>query len=567
MRTELTRIVRLAQHRAIVADEDAGGSEESLSGLSNDELQTELDRVVSRVDEISGLAASEVTDEMLAEMQTLAETAEAIRAEQADRANAEEERAARVAELAAQARGDDETDEAEEAEAAEEPAAEADPDSDDEDEPVEEPVAEESEERVPVAASVKPRTIRRRATSPANVTASRGPKMKILAEGVGVPLGAEIDASHLPKLLADKWAASQSATGEMKVARFATNLDAPELGGLPANEVARIIRERQSPEALVAAGGLCAPRTPLYDLPSFATAARPVRDALPGYNAARGGVTFMRPPSLGSITTGVGRITAAADALGGTNSAKSCQTIACPASTTVDVAAIYHCLQFGNMGARAFPEQVANALDLVMAAQSRLAEVALLDAISAACTKATGAQIGGVHSTLLPQILQAAVALRSRERMDPDSGPMIRVILPWWLKAELTADAVRSAYGVEGDRAFDSVLAQHRIRPIWTLDGATGAQQIWGAQTNAAPLNSFPATVKWYAFAEGTFSFLDGGELDIGIVRDSALNAQNNFQIFGETFENLFFTGIEALEVTTTVCPSGAFAAPSTATC
>ena len=43
-------------------------------------------------------------------------------------------------------------------------------------------------------------------------------------------------------------------------------------------------------EALVASGGLCAPLTPIYSMPNFATEEEPVWDALPVFRAARGGV-------------------------------------------------------------------------------------------------------------------------------------------------------------------------------------------------------------------------------------------------------------------------------------
>lgn len=47
-----------------------------------------------------------------------------------------------------------------------------------------------------------------------------------------------------------------------------------------------------------------------------------------------------------------------------------------------------------------------------------------------------------------------------------------------------------------------------------------------------------------------TFLFLDGGELDFGIVRDSTLNARNDFRLMVETFEALGYVGGESLELT-----------------
>ena len=51
---------------------------------------------------------------------------------------------------------------------------------------------------------------------------------------------------------------------------------------------------------------------------------------------------------------------------------------------------------------------------------------------------------------------------------------------------------------------------------------------------------------------------LDGGELDLGVVRDGALNRVNDFQIFSETFEAVHMVGVEAIDGTIDVCPTGA---------
>ena len=60
----------------------------------------------------------------------------------------------------------------------------------------------------------------------------------------------------------------------------------------------------------------------------------------------------------------------------------------------------------------------------------------------------------------------------------------------------------------------------------------------------------------------GEWLFLDGGELDLGVVRDSALNAKNRYETFFETFEGLHFRGAEKpLTITSTMDPNGSAAA------
>jgi hypothetical protein len=318
-------------------------------------------------------------------------------------------------------------------------------------------------------------------------------------------------------------------------------------------------------EALVAAGGLCAPRTPYYELQNIAVTDRPVRDALAVFQAVRGGLQFAAPPSLGDITSAVGRITAAQDAAGGSSGTKTCQTVICPDFSTVDVAAIYHCLSGGNLGARAYPEQVAQFTDLVMAAHARAAETALLDGIAAGSTQVTAAQIAGVTSSLFPAMLAAASGIRSHYRMAPDAT--LRILLPAWAKDLLKADIVRQPFDKFqiSDAEMAAIIGSFNLAVSYYMDGETGGGQVFGAQSAGAILG-FPTTVKWFIFPEGTWLYLDGGTLELGLVRDSTLNATNEYQMFGETWENVAKVGVVSYEVTSTVADTGELSAPATIT-
>lgn len=322
-------------------------------------------------------------------------------------------------------------------------------------------------------------------------------------------------------------------------------------------------RRKENPSALVASGGLCAPVTPYYQLQMLSVADRPVRSALPSFNADRGGINVAAPAALTAIDEAVGRITEAQDAAGGASGTKTCQVIDCPPFAEVDVASIYHCLEFGNLGARAFPELVAQWNDLVLAAHARKADGALLDGIRAASTKVTAGNGDGLGaSAQIPsQIITAAAAMRSRHRMDPEA--VLRVLLPDWVLEMLVSDVFRSQFGrfdmTEDD--FVALLRANDIEPTFYIDGATGRSQIFGAQS-AGALLEFPATCEWYLYPEGSFLYLDGGTLELGLVRDSVLNATNDFQIFGETWENIAFVGVESLAVTTTVGDTGTVTLP-----
>jgi hypothetical protein len=199
-----------------------------------------------------------------------------------------------------------------------------------------------------------------------------------------------------------------------------------------------------------------------------------------------------------------------------------------------------------------------------MAYHARVADSALLDAIGAGSTAVTQAQIYGTTSSVIDAILYAASGMRSRHRMA--TGARFDVLLPSWARDAIAADVVNSQFNrfdvKPGD--VDGLLASYGVDVTWYLDTETGAGQIFGAQS-AGALLTFPNTIVWYIYPKASWLFLDGGVLDLGIVRDSTLNSTNDFQIFMETFEAAAFVGVESLKVTSTVCENGTVAAPATA--
>jgi len=327
-------------------------------------------------------------------------------------------------------------------------------------------------------------------------------------------------------------------------------------------------RRKEAGGSLVASGGLCAPVTPYYNLQQLSVADRPVRAALPSFNADRGGINFARPAALSAVTTAVGVITEAEDAAGGTTGAKTCQVVPCPTFQEVDVSAVFHCIQFGNMAARTFPELVAQWNQLVLAAHARAAETELLDRIATNSTQVTAIYTAGFGASgdLLGQILAAAAGMRSRHRMSPDA--VLRALLPQWILDLLVSDVYRSQFGrfeMTPER-FVSLIRAGNVEPSFYMDGATGAGQVFATQ-GAGALSTFPTTAEWYLYPEGSFLYLDGGVLELGLVRDSVLNETNDFQIFGETFENVAFVGVESLEVRSQICDSGAASLPIATGC
>jgi hypothetical protein len=314
------------------------------------------------------------------------------------------------------------------------------------------------------------------------------------------------------------------------------------------------------PEALVAAGGHQAPFEVRYDIFGFGTTSRPVRDALPRFQADRGGIRYILPPVLGEYGDAVGIWTAANDAAALADEAdpatKASLTVQAVSETTVATDAVTLQMQFGNLVTRAYPELVARHNELGLIQHARVAEQYLLGKIAAGSTAVTTSSLIGVARDFLVQVGRAAVAYRSRHRLEADAP--LRIILPTWLKDAMAADMTLQMPGDDKMNAYseiDGYLAARGVVASYSLD-----QNVYGAQS-AGALLEFSDSFTWYLFAEGTFLFLDGGTLDLGIIRDSSLVGTNDYKMFVETFEGVAKVGIESLAITSTISVNGVAAA------
>ena len=310
------------------------------------------------------------------------------------------------------------------------------------------------------------------------------------------------------------------------------------------------------PEALVASGGHSAPYTIKYDIFGLGTTARPVRDSLPTFQADRGGIRFVTPPVLSSYGSAVGIWTNTTDITPGTD-VKESLTVTAAGENTVATDAVTLQLQFGNLMTRAYPELIARHNELGLIQHAREAEQNLLTKIGTASTAVTTTSLIGFGRDFLVQIGRAAAAYRSRHRLEADAP--LRAIVPSWVADAMQADL---ALNMPGDGTL--AVAQSEINGYVKARGVNLTtsldQNVFGAQ-GAAALLEFADSFTWYLFAEGSFLFLDGGTLDLGIIRDSSLVGTNDYKMFVETFENIAFVGVESLAITSTISVNGVAAA------
>jgi hypothetical protein len=350
-------------------------------------------------------------------------------------------------------------------------------------------------------------------------------------------------------------------------------------------------------QALVASGGHAAPFEVKYDIFGLgSTTDPPVRDLLPKFQADRGGVRFVTPPTLISLTNAnanAASVYGYANAVGlwnettatpsvatfinntgvdtTTTTIKDTLVVSAAAEQVAQTDAVTLQLQFGNLMSRAYPELIARHNELGLVQHAREAELTLLKKIGDASKSVNAhvltteaASVIGVSRDFMVQVRKAATAMRSRHRLSPETR--LKAIIPAWVYDAMAADLTLNMPGDNhlgaGRGEIDGYLASTNVDLVASLD-----LNSFGAQPGtAAKLLEFPDTFDWYLFAEGTFLFLDGGTLDLGIIRDSSLVNTNDYKMFIETFEGLAFVGVESLKITTAINVNGVAAALSDTT-
>ena len=311
-------------------------------------------------------------------------------------------------------------------------------------------------------------------------------------------------------------------------------------------------------EALVASGGHATPFQVKYDVFGLGTNVRPVRDALPRFQADRGGIRFVVPPVLSAYSGAVGIWSNATDITPSTDT-KANLVVSAATETTANTDAVTLQMQFGNLFTRAYPELLARHNELGLIQHAREAEQNITTEIGTASTAVTTSNLIGFGRDFLVQLRRAGAAYRSRHRLAADS--VLKAIIPAWVYDAMSADLVLNMPGDSNlgisKAEIDGFVAQANIDLIPSLDlGVYGAQSGSGAV-----LAEFADSFTWYLFAEGTFLFLDGGTLDLGIIRDSTLVGTNDYKMFVETFEGIAMVGVESLAITSTISVNGAAAA------
>jgi hypothetical protein len=307
----------------------------------------------------------------------------------------------------------------------------------------------------------------------------------------------------------------------------------------------RLLANSTNATALVASGGWCAPSTPIFELFDIGDADGLID--LPSAGAVRGGVLVPTFYTFGDVAGAFWNWTEANDISAATQPAgpdKTCLKIPCPTWSDVRLEAEGLCVTHGNLSDRAYPELTRHFVNQVVNAHAHRLSAAKIAKIAATATAVTFAgEKSDAAGDLLSAIGLQAADMRSQYRAARSRS--IDVAMPDWLVEALRANLAMRA-GVDllnvTDATIVSYMAARGVRAQFLSD----YQPLY----SASPKTDWPTTVELLMWFSGSYLEADGGEIDLGVVRDSVLNSTNDFTAaWSEQFFAVVRTGPLARKV------------------
>jgi hypothetical protein len=547
-----------------------------LAEATDAELGEALTAIGAAAQELRSAAA---TEDNVNRLESLAAARTQIQAEQTRRTELADRQAAALANFA------EETPEEEEAEEAPAETEGTEEENGEEEAPEGE---EEAPEEQPVTAGAKPR---KRVGSMSAKRAGNKPPAKKAGRVVttarvqgnipGFEAGPTIDRVQLATAMSERFNTLNrtSADGRYHVARIQSEFPAERMLTKDSWAVnTERIEAATGQEALVAAGGLCAPLETDYAIANVGVTARPIRDALTRFGVERGGIQWRAPFDALSMSSGLGVWTLDDDEAVGVvedpdvpDPTKSCFVVECPGLSEATIYSTYLCLEFPNITTR-FDREWTDATNRAAdVAHARFAENQLLQRLLAGSKHLTAAKAVSAVRDVLVNLDKTIAYYRSKHRLD--SMVPLRMILPAWVKELFRADLTRGFAGdldalAVADATITSWFRARGVNITYHLDGLAADNtvtpnipaQVYANVTANSAIPGFIDRIDAVLFVEGEWLYLDGGILDLGLVRDSTLNAKNRYRTFMETFEGVAFKGVETLRLNMEVQPTGSTA-------
>lgn len=330
-----------------------------------------------------------------------------------------------------------------------------------------------------------------------------------------------------------------------------------------------VLQAASDEDVLVAAGGWCAPSEISYDF--FNVVCEDGMIDLPTVGLNRGGVQYPTSPSFGDLASDPGIVWTWTeqddiDAVDSASVFKPCVRVECPTFIDRRVDCDGFCVTAGNLVDYAYPELIANWLRLVMAIRARATNARIIDimlngggsgdAISASIAVDHTGLLGATTANLLNSIELSAIDYREKYSMCFDA--VLEVVLPRWANAVIRAD-LANRDGINVFSVTDGMIADWaNIRGVRLQFVGDWQVRAVGDPGGATALTDWPATLDYMIYAPGTFVRGNSMSLDLGVVRDSVLNATNDHTAaWAEDCYAVLKPGHESRVVTVDICGSG----------
>lgn len=520
---------------------------DNLEGLSNEELSSSIETAKTAFNEL--FESDDISNETLEQMESLANAIEDLTSERDRRTEATAKRAELSSKV--EAASVEEEAEAEEASVVEPEVVESAPEAEPETAEEETHFNEDAEEGLLVAAN-KPST--------SIAIPERGPSV-VIAAAVDVPqfyVGQRLDKTSLADALHNKARMLSDSRGSQTVYPVAT-IERPflpeyDLEGLDQAATWDRIAEGTRPQALTAAGGWCAPSQIVYDL--FETECDTGSDQLyklPTFRVTRGGIRWpVFVPHDGAYDPGFVWTEANDIAATSGSPTKPCVRIGCPTFTECRLDATGLCVTAGNLIDRAYPEQVRWFLGRAMRAYERNSSIRQLNLVLADTVPVAIPTSFGTAAAIIDSVLLQAADYRETNGLCCDTR--LDAVFPCWTKDILRADIARQ----QGTLNLGSLPSDGEVLS-WLGTIGLNAQFInYWQSLPSNPATSWPASLQYLIGYPGSYLRFDGGRLDIGVIRDSTLNATNDYTaVWFEEFYCVGRRGPQSRLVTVPVCVDG----------
>lgn len=331
------------------------------------------------------------------------------------------------------------------------------------------------------------------------------------------------------------------------------------------DEMWRTIQAASDPAELVAAGGWCSPSEISYDF--FNIVCEDGTYDLPTMGVRRGGIRWPISPSFGDLSaiTGLWSWTETQDIAAATGTAqsgtKTCSRIPCATFDERRLACDGICITAGNLTTDAWPELIANYMRLVNAAHYHRVNAQIIQQVVALANYTASYATTGVGFVTPTLDILELQAFDYREKFAMCEGAVLEVVMPRWAIGAMRADLAKR------NGAANMMAASNNQLADWLDTRGLRVQFVgdWQVRASGYPgftngtIASWPSTMQMLMYSPGTVVKGTGLTLDLGIVRDSVLNATNDYTAaWSEECWLIARIGHEVRSITVPVCPNGA---------